>query len=118
MRSDGLRQLAVLRRKQCVGLQPSLVKADVVERQIENVGQHGVTRYVTTHRIANDETAHRRHHKSILRIGGAQQSEGGNARQQPARTKQRTKTHREGKESDRLWGTAMEPHHNKKKKKK
>src|SRR3546814_6127672 len=63
MRSDGLRHLAVLRRKQCVGLQPSLVKADVVERQIENVGQHGVTRYVTTHRIANDETAHRRHHK-------------------------------------------------------
>src|SRR3546814_11892832 len=52
MRSDGLRHLAVLRRKQCVGLQPSLVKADVVERQIENVGQHGVTRYVTTHRIA------------------------------------------------------------------
>src|SRR3546814_19927594 len=87
MRSDGLRHLAVLRRKQCVGLQPSLVKADVVERQIENVGQHGVTRYVTTHRIANDETAHRRHHKSIMRIGGAQQSEGGNARQQPARKK-------------------------------
>src|SRR3546814_7258043 len=39
MRSDGLRHLAVLRRKQCVGLQPSLVKADVVERQIENVGR-------------------------------------------------------------------------------
>src|SRR3546814_2637929 len=36
MRSDGLRHLAVLRRKQCVGLQPSLVKADVVERQIRS----------------------------------------------------------------------------------
>src|SRR3546814_14241209 len=88
MRSDVLRHLGVLRRKQSGGLQPSLVKADVAERQIENVGQHGVTRYVTTQRIANDETAQRRNHKSIMRIGGAQQSEGGNDRQKQARKKQ------------------------------
>src|SRR3546814_3474837 len=45
MRSDGLRHLAVLRSKQYVGLQLSLVKADVVQRRIENVDKHGVNRY-------------------------------------------------------------------------
>src|SRR3546814_12526743 len=89
MRSDGLRHLAVLRRKQCVGLQPSLVKADVVERQIANVGLHGVTRYVTTHRIPNDETAHRRNPQSILRLGGAPQTEGGNDRKKTKQEERR-----------------------------
>src|SRR3546814_5638023 len=50
MRSDGLRQLAALRRKQCVGLLSSLVTADVVERQIENVGHNEVNRQVNNSR--------------------------------------------------------------------